>query len=111
MKIVVEHQNLNEKTGNLEGFAPVAEVDASHIHNLDEALEYAWRYTNNVVGSWSKKIGADANDNVTVLQEREDGYGLRSSMVGDRFIVEDIFGTSVHKVMPFGFQRIDSEVA
>jgi hypothetical protein len=117
MKIVVEHQNLNEKTGNLEGFASVAEVNASHIHNLDEALEYAWRYTNNVDGSWSMKIGSDANDNVTVLADlpvsKRTGnpMGLRSSMVGDRFIVEDIFGTSVHKVMPFGFKRIDSEVA
>ena len=46
------------------------------------ALEYAWRYTNNVMGSWSLKIGEDANDNVTVLVEREDGMGLRSSMMG-----------------------------
>jgi hypothetical protein len=110
MKITVEHMIRGEQTGTVIGFDPVAIVDASAYHDKYEALEYAWRYTNNVVGSWSKKIGEDANDDVTVLQEREDGLGLRSSMVGDRFTVEDIFGTSVYSVMPFGFEKIDGDL-
>jgi len=44
----------------------VARVTTSGM-DLFEATEYAYRYTNNVDGSWSMKIGADANDDVEVL--------------------------------------------
>ena len=43
-----------------------AEVNAP-TNNINEALEYAFRWTQNISGSWSKKIGDDANDNVKVL--------------------------------------------
>ena len=55
--------------------------------NINEALNYAFRYTQNTDGSWSNKIGSDANDDVTVLHYRNDGMGLRSSMVGDTFTI------------------------
>ena len=38
-----------------------AEVNAP-TNNINEALEYAFRWTQNITGSWSKKIGDDAND-------------------------------------------------
>ena len=42
----------------------VAFVDVDESLSLNEKLEYAYRWTNNVGGSWSMKIGPDANDNV-----------------------------------------------
>ena len=63
-----------------------AEVNAP-CKDVYEALEYAYRWTQNLSGSWSNKIGDDANDNVKVLYHNFDGSGLRSSMVGDEFMV------------------------
>ena len=54
-----------------------------------------------------KKIGSDANDNVEVLHYRNDGYGLRSSMVGDTFTIW--FNNKEYKkfkCMPIGFQEV-----
>ena len=86
MQITVYHRTNNDS------FTRVAVVEAP-TNNEMEALEYAYRYTNNVDGSWSMKIGADANDNVTVVAPLHvhEGrtYGLRSSMIGDRFYVKD----------------------
>ena len=107
MKIIVKHMQMNETTGAVEGYTPVAVVDASRIPQVDgdvyEALEYAYRYTNNVDGSWSLKIGTDANDDVEVLVKREDGYGLRSSMMGDRFEVDGVD----YRVGFVGFKEVE----
>ena len=104
MKVTVLHLERNEITGDKEGFTPVAVVDVSEFsnHGVEEQLEYAFRYTNNVVGSWSKKIGGDANDDVTVLVEREDGLGLRSTSMFDRMEVD---GT-VYEVSMVGFKEV-----
>ena len=67
-----------------EGETPkaVAKVTTSGM-DLFEATEYAYRYTNNIDGSWSMKIGEDANDDVSsdVDQDLVD-RGLRFSGVG-----------------------------
>ena len=102
MKIIVKHMEMNEITGAVEGYTPVAVVDAYQFNDVNEALEYAWRYTNNVMGSWSLKIGEDANDDVEVLVKREDGLGLRSSMMGDRFEVDGV----EYRVAAFGFKKV-----
>ena len=104
MKIIVKHMEMNENTGAVEGFTPVAVVDAWQFNDVEEALEYAWRYTNNVMGSWSLKIGEDANDDVEVLVKREDGYGLRSSMMGDRFEVDGVD----YRVAMAGFKKVET---
>lgn len=107
MKIIVKHMEMNKNTGAVESYTPVAVVDASRIPQVDgdvsEALEYAYRYTNNVTGSWSLKIGADANDDVEVLVEREDGLGLRSSMMGDRFEIDGVD----YRVGFVGFKEVE----
>lgn len=90
MKVIVKHMERNSITGDVEGFTPVAEVNFPDGHNTNDVLEYAFRWTNNLMGSWSKKIGEDANDDVTVLVEREDGYGLRSTSVFDRMEVNGV---------------------
>ena len=75
--------------------------------NINEALNYAFRYTQNTDGSWSKKIGSDANDKVEVLHYRNDGYGLRSSMVGDTFTIWfDNKEYKKFKCMPIGFKEV-----
>ena len=102
MKIIVKHMEMNRETGDVEGFTPVAAVDAWQFNDVNEALEYAWRYTNNVMGSWSLKIGEDANDDVEVLVKREDGLGLRSSMMGDRFEVDGVD----YRVAMAGFKKV-----
>jgi len=102
MKIIVKHMTRNEITGDTEGFTPVAEVNFPDGHNITDVLEYAFRWTNNVMGSWSKKIGEDANDDVTVLVEREDGMGLRSTSMFDRMEI----GGIVYEVSMVGFKEL-----
>ena len=75
--------------------------------NVNEALNYAFRYTQNTDGSWSNKIGSDANENVTVLHHLNSGSGLRSSSVGDTFTVWfDNRKYKKFKCMPIGFQEV-----
>lgn len=102
MKVTVLHMDRNELTGDREGFTPVAEVNFPGGHSTTDVLEYAFRWTNNVMGSWSKKIGEDANDDVTVLVEREDGLGLRSTSMFDRMEIAGI----VYEVSMVGFKEI-----
>ena len=104
MKITVQHANRNRETGNIEEFTPVAvvqiPVELSAFGTTDDCLEYAYRWTNNIEGSWSSEfsiitiadgsqhINGDFNKDVTVLERREDGLGLRSTMAFDRFIID-----------------------
>ena len=86
----------------------VAKVTTSGL-DLFQATEYAYRYTNNVDGSWSMKIGEDANDDVEVIapliQHNGKAFGLRSTSVGDVMIVDDGEGfTDWFKVAGFGFE-------
>ena len=83
-----------------------AEVKAP-TQDVNEALNYAFRWTQNLSGSWSNKIGEDANDNVTVLHYRNDGSGLRSSMVGDTFTVWfDDKKFKKFECAPIGFKEV-----
>lgn len=109
MKIIVKHMERNEITGDVEGFTPVALVDVTDLsnHAVEEQLEYAFRWTNNLMGSWSKKIGADANDDVEVLVEREDGLGLRSTSMGDRMEIDGM----EYRVAMVGFKPVTMKEA
>ena len=82
-----------------------AVVKAPHAV-IEEALEYAFRWTQNITGSWSNKIGEDANDNVEVCHYLNSGMGLRSSMVGDEFLVEVDKGFKKYECMPMGFREV-----
>ena len=111
MKVNVYHAQRNRQTGDVENQVHVAVVNYPYNDTSDSgfdfALEYAYRWTNNLTGSWSKKIGDDANDDVDVLVTREDGMGLRSSMMGDQFVVEDASGDrSLHEVRMIGFKQL-----
>ena len=77
---------------------------------VDECLEYAYRYTQNIEGSWSIKDGnADNNAGVTVLKDLyvDDAgktWGHRSTSVNDLMVVE---GTNAqYRVAGMGFERV-----
>lgn len=70
-----------------------------------EALEYAYRWTQNIFDSWSLKMPEDGNDDVTVMGDISDGYGLRSTSVGDQVLV----GTEKYVVASMGFETLEGE--
>ena len=81
----------------------VAFVDADPSMSLSEKLEYAYRWTNNVMGSWSRtdiEDNGDYNPNVTRLAPlHEGGYGLRSTSMFDIMEVDGV----EYEVLGFGF--------
>ena len=108
MKVTVQHIEQDRNTGAVIGFTDVAEVNVCHTEDVDAALEYAYRYTNNVDGSWSMKIGGDANDDVTVLAPllvTADGrkMGLRSTSMFDRMVLNG----KTYKVDMMGFKEVE----
>lgn len=93
MKVEVHHAD------GLGGYEHVATVDIPEEHQLPEAaLEYAWRWTQNIEGSWSRSQWTDDlrnwdwNTNVEVVKAlpvfQGQVLGHRSSMVGDRFVLD-----------------------
>ncbi|MAI03889.1 MAG: hypothetical protein CMQ75_05135 [Gammaproteobacteria bacterium] len=89
----------------------VAFVDVPDGTDDTKAMDYAYRWTNNVMGSWSRKEkffedgseNGDYNENVTVMAPlHEGGMGLRSTSMGDQMLV----GTKKYEVAMFGFEEI-----
>ena len=83
----------------------------------DKALDYVYRATQNIEGSWSKgeKIewdgevydNPDYDENITLiapLKVAEDGkvYGHRSTSMGDQIIL----GGKTYEVAAFGFKEV-----
>ena len=100
MKVTVVHTAFED--------APriVATVEAPHA-KVEEELEYAYRWTQNIHDSWSLKMPADGNPAVTVkapLHVDEDGkeWGLRSTSMRDMMHVN---GRSFEVAM-MGFQEL-----
>jgi len=83
----------------------VALVQTKEGMSLIEQLEYAYRWTQNIMDSWSLKMPMDGNDDVTVMGDISSGMGLRSTSVGDQILV----GTEKYVVAGFGFQTLDGE--
>ena len=99
----------------------VALVKVDSNLSLPEKLEYAYRWTNSIEGSWSLKVksikhegkdypNGDYNKNVIVvtpLYKDEDGkeWGHRSTSVGDQLVIND----QVYVVAPFGFETLEGE--
>ena len=114
MKVTVQHASLNPISGAVIEFVDVAEVNVWHLEDVNEALEYAYRWTNNVSGSWSIKIkmlelsdgtafdNGDYNDDVEVLVPLRKGMGLRSTSMFDRMVVNG----KTYKVGEYGFKEV-----
>jgi len=75
----------------------------------DAALEYAYRWTQNIMDSWSLKMAQDGNDDVTVMAElpvsKRTGQtmGLRSTSMGDHMLL----GTTKYRVAAVGFEQLE----
>ena len=71
-----------------DGYRLVAEVSIPSDLQMDQAgsLEYAYRWTQNIVGSWSLKQGEDANDRVQVIDHQAGDWGYRSTSVNDALV-------------------------
>ena len=116
MKVIVQHVDQDRDTGAVLGFTNVAEVNVWHTEDTDEALEYAYRWTNNVSGSWSIKLrdmtlrdgtmfeNGDYNDDVTVLVPLHKGMGLRSTSMFDRMVLNG----KTYKVSMVGFTELET---
>lgn len=87
----------------------VARVEAQG-DSVEECLEYAYRCTQNIEGSWSIKDGnADNCAGVTVLKDlyvddRGKTWGHRSTSVGDLMQVEG--ANREYRVAGVGFERV-----
>jgi len=87
-----------------------AAVFFENVAVVDGDLETAWMLTQNRRDSWSIGNGQDRSPRVTVTPEGErriveqDGYGLRSSDLGDLFVNE---AGEVFMCATIGFNRID----
>lgn len=111
MKIEVNHYDHN--SGN---FIHVANVHIEKETSVNSALEYAFRWTNNIDGSWSQGElvnwegtmvdNPDFNRNVEVIAPLPTHlgrtYGLRSSSVNDIFQI----GEKSYQVASFGFNEV-----
>ena len=82
----------------------VALVDAPE-GSTTEQLEYAYRWTQNIMDSWSMKGAGDGNDRVTLMQplhvdEQGNEWGHRSSAMGDYFEADG----ALYKCAAVGFE-------
>ena len=94
----------------------VALVEVDDNMSVEEQLEYAYRWTNNVMGSWSiqtKSLSSgengDYNENVTVIaplpvDDRGQEWGLRSTSMGDQMLI----GNTKYEVAMCGFEKISA---
>ena len=99
MKITVVHTAF-EDTPQV-----VAEVNYDG-DSVESGLEYAYRWTNNVMGSWSRDDLEDNGDYNPAVKRvaplHEDGMGLRSTSMGDEMIVDG----KTFKVAMLGFEEV-----
>lgn len=71
---------------------------------VEDALEFAYRWTQNIFDSWSLKHPEDGNDSVTVMGDTKGGtMGIRSTSVGDQMLI----GTTKYVVSPVGFEELE----
>ena len=99
-KLAVIHTAFEDKPST------VAFVDVPEFPTLIEKLEYAYRWTNNVMGSWSRDDLEDNGDYNPAVKRvadlHESGMGLRSTSMGDMMHVD---GRSFEVAM-MGFQEL-----
>lgn len=110
MIIKVFHKN---REPGETGFTHVADVNVEHLNELNAQLDYAYRWTNNIGGSWSRPMTFEdgmPNDDFNPHVKRlvplhvygERVYGLRSSMIGDVFERDG----QKYVVATFGFEPV-----
>ena len=99
-QVAVIHTAFEDKPSTVA----VVEVPDDAKSTIDK-LEFAYRWTQNIMDSWSLKMPGDSNDKVTVVGDISSGMGLRSTSVGDQMLV----GTEKYVVAPMGFETLEGE--
>ena len=104
MKVKVYHTAFEETPVH------IATVEAPHAKH-EEACEYAYRWTQNIMDSWSMEMPQDGNDAVTVVKplhkdEQGKAWGHRSTSVGDYMRV----GGELYRVAGCGFEDAEAVV-
>jgi len=97
-QVAVIHTAFEEKPST------VAFVDAPE-GTLIEQLEYAYRWTQNIMDSWSLGLERDGNHAVTVVGDISSGRGLRSTSMGDQMLI----GNQKYVVAAVGFETLEGE--
>ena len=107
MKITVSHKAFEDKP------LPIAKITLKG--DVDENLELAFKFTQNIMDSWSHPEfrDQDGDDSVEVLAPLKVGkdgktFGHRSTSVGDIMIVEQNDKTEIFVVASVGFKKIDT---
>jgi len=99
-KVAVIHTAFEDKPSTV-AFVEMPDDAKSSI----DKLEFAYRWTQNIMDSWSLKMPADGNDKVTVVGDISNGRGLRSTSVGDQMLV----GNKKYVVAMMGFETLEGE--
>lgn len=116
MHVEIHHTSRMSPYDDREGetFTHVANVAAP---TWESQLEYAWHRTQNIMGSWSRgpvlpngdfneDFSTDVSRLVPLPTYLGEEVGLRSSMVGDRFVVVDGDQRRTYEVASVGFKEI-----
>ena len=99
-QVAVIHTAFEDKPSTV-AFVEVPDDAESTI----DKLEFAYRWTQNIMDSWSLKMPGDSNDKVTVVGDISDGMGLRSTSVGDQMLI----GNKKYVVARMGFETLEGE--
>ena len=99
-QVAVIHTAFEDKPSTV-AFVEVPDDAKSTI----DKLEFAYRWTQNIMDSWSLKMPGDSNDKVTVVGDISNGRGLRSTSVGDQILV----GNKKYVVAMMGFETLEGE--
>ena len=100
-QVAVIHTAFEDKPSTV-AFVEVPDDAKSTI----DKLEFAYRWTQNIMDSWSLKMPADGNDKVTVIGDTKGGtLGIRSTSVGDQMLV----GNKKYVVGMVGFETLEGE--
>ena len=117
MKVTVYHRETIDPRQEQCEFDAVAIVNAEGMDSVNQALEYAYRVTNNINGSWSQGptiewdgVTLDNNDfdpNVEFIGKYpvgKDGtvYGARSNSVMDMMVIDGV----LYEVAGMGFKKL-----
>ena len=100
-QVAVIHTAFEDKPSTV-AFVEVPDDAESTI----DKLEFAYRWTQNIMDSWSLKMPGDSNDKVTVVGDTKGGtLGIRSTSVGDQMLI----GNKKYVVARMGFETLEGE--
>ncbi len=100
--VEVFHKNHDSDTA-----VHVANVSVPEGTEATDALEFAYRWTQNIQDSWSMKGKEDGNTAVEIIAPLhvidEKTYGLRSTMMFDKMV----YLGKTYEVATFGFTELE----